>query len=50
MPDHPRLLQLYIWQEYDLAADFPGLCGFVDYWKETLEGARRTRCASPTIA
>src|SRR5690606_5537637 len=39
MPDHPSLLQLYVWQEYDLAPDFPELRGFLDYWKETLEGA-----------
>lgn len=23
MPDHPSLLQLYVWQEYDLAPEFP---------------------------
>ena len=39
MPDHPSLLQLYVWQEYDLAPDFPELRGFLDHWKETLEGA-----------
>ena len=25
MPDHPRLLQQFIWQDYDLAPLFPGL-------------------------
>ena len=25
MPDHPNLLQTYIWQEYDLAPKFPVL-------------------------
>ena len=39
MPDHPSLLQLYVWQEYDLAPQFPELRGFLDYWTETLEGA-----------
>ena len=39
MPDHPSLLQLYVWQEYDLAPDFPELHGFLDYWTATLEGA-----------
>lgn len=38
MPDHPGLLQLYIWQEYDLAPDFPELRGFLDYWMRELEG------------
>lgn len=39
MPDHPRLLQLYLWQEYDLAPDFPALRGFLDFWSRELEGA-----------
>lgn len=39
LPDHPSLIQLYVWQDYDLAPDFPQLCGFLDYWRETLEGA-----------
>ena len=28
LPDHPRLLQTYIWQDYDLAPDFPILSNF----------------------
>jgi uncharacterized protein Usg len=39
MPDHPSLLQLYIWQEYDLAPFFPTLQRFLDYWRRELEGA-----------
>jgi uncharacterized protein Usg len=38
MPDHPALLQSYIWQEYDLFPDFPVLKGFLDFWTRTLEG------------
>ena len=38
MPDHPSLLQLYIWQEFDLAPKFPGLQKFLDYWRRDLEG------------
>lgn len=38
MPDHPGVLQTFIWQEYDLAPDFPRLFGFLDFWRETLEG------------
>lgn len=29
LPDHPSLLQLYVWQDYDLAPDFPTLRGFL---------------------
>jgi uncharacterized protein Usg len=37
-PDHPHLLQTFIWQEYDIAPDFPALLGFIDFWKEKLDG------------
>ncbi|MBI1621709.1 usg protein [Aquamicrobium zhengzhouense] len=39
MPDHPSLLQLYVWQEYDLAPHFPELRGFLGFWTKNLEGA-----------
>jgi uncharacterized protein Usg len=38
MPDHPGLLQLYVWQEYDLAPKFPTLKGFLDFWSRELDG------------
>ena len=38
MPDHPHLLQSYIWQEYDLAPRFPVLHDFLDFWSRELEG------------
>ena len=38
MPDHPSVLQTFIWQEYDLAPDFPRLFGFLDFWKAKLDG------------
>ena len=37
-PDHPSLLQLYVWQEYDLAPRFPTLKGFLDFWSRELDG------------
>ncbi len=39
MPDHPALLQLFVWQDYDLAPAFPGLRKFLDFWQRELEGA-----------
>ena len=36
-PDAPSLLQLFIWQEYDHAPDFPALFNFVDYWHREIE-------------
>lgn len=38
LPDHPSLLQLYVWQEYDLAPHFPELKQFLDYWERELAG------------
>ena len=38
MPDHPRLLQSYIWQDYDLAPKFPALARFLDFWQRQLDG------------
>ena len=37
-PDHPSLLQLYVWQEYDLAPRFPQLAAFLEHWHRELEG------------
>jgi uncharacterized protein Usg len=39
MPDHPSLIQLFIWQEYDLAPRFPVLAGFLDHWRLEIEAA-----------
>jgi len=37
-PDHPWLLQTYVWQEYDLCPNFPELQGFLRFWQRSLEG------------
>ena len=37
-PDHPWLLQTYVWQEYDLCPNFPELHGFLKFWQRSLEG------------
>ncbi len=38
MPDHPGLLQTFVWQEYDLAPRFPELRRFLDFWSRNLDG------------
>ncbi|HEU4987239.1 MAG TPA: aspartate-semialdehyde dehydrogenase [Rhizobiaceae bacterium] len=38
LPDHPHLLQSFVWQHYDLAPDFPVLYRFIDFWTEKLDG------------
>ncbi len=37
-PDHPWLLQTYVWQDYDLCPSFPVLNKFLNFWLETIEG------------
>ncbi|MDE3059854.1 MAG: Usg family protein [Pseudomonadota bacterium] len=38
LPDHPALLQSYIWQELDIAPRFPVLNKFLAFWEKELEG------------
>lgn len=38
LPDHPSLMQSYIWQEYDVHPRFPKLTSFLDFWSRNLEG------------
>ena len=38
MPEYPNLLQSYLWQEYDLAPNFPALHKFLDFWSHNLDG------------
>lgn len=37
-PDHPALLQSYVWQDYDCAPKFPKLKMFLDFWTDNLDG------------
>ena len=38
LPDHPALIQSYLWQDYDLAPAFPKLHDFLEFWSESLDG------------
>ena len=38
LPDHPSLLQTYVWQNYDLFPKFPALKEFLAFWETSLEG------------
>ena len=37
-PDHPALIQAYVWQEYDLSPKFPVLNAFLRFWESKLDG------------
>jgi uncharacterized protein Usg len=38
MPDHPAVLQSFIWQHLDLAPQFPELRRFLKFWEQNLDG------------
>ena len=42
MPDHPALLQTFVWQDYDIHPKFPNLRRFLDFWVEKLDGPLHT--------
>ncbi|MGF7162710.1 uncharacterized protein Usg [Rhodoligotrophos appendicifer] len=37
LPDHPTLVQTFIWQHYDVAPLFPRLIKFLDFWRQGIE-------------
>lgn len=38
LPDHPGLLQSYVWQDYDIAPKYPVLSKFLAFLARDLEG------------
>lgn len=38
LPDHPHVLQTYLWQDYDMSPDYPVLKRFLDFWRREIEG------------
>lgn len=38
LPDHPSFLQEFVWQDYDLAPQFPHLKDFLGFWVREIEG------------
>ena len=39
LPDHPDMLQSYIWKSLDRIPDFPKLTEFLALWEESRDGA-----------
>jgi len=46
LPDHPALLQEFVWQDLDIAPRYPELRRFLDFWEREIEG----RLHSVTVA
>ncbi len=38
LPDHPEILQEFIWQEFDIAPRYPVLTRFITFWEREIEG------------
>lgn len=39
LPDHPHLLQSFVWQDLDVAPQYPVLTRFLRFWENNLDGA-----------
>ncbi|MFZ2032016.1 MAG: hypothetical protein WAU68_17015 [Vitreimonas sp.] len=37
LPDHPSLLQSFVWQTLDLAPDYPRLHRFLNFWRREID-------------
>ena len=37
MPDHPSLLQSFLWQTLDVAPEFPRVHRFLDFWRAEID-------------
>lgn len=38
MPDYRNVLNTFVWQDYDLAPDYPRLFDFIEFWQGEIEG------------
>lgn len=38
MPDYRNVLNSFVWQDYDLAPDYPRLFQFIEFWHDQIEG------------
>ncbi|MBY0565583.1 MAG: usg protein [Hyphomonadaceae bacterium] len=37
LPDHPSLLQSFLWQTLDLAPNYPRIHKFLDFWRREID-------------
>ena len=37
MPDHPSLLQRFMWQTLDLAPEYPRIHQFLEFWRREID-------------
>jgi uncharacterized protein Usg len=39
LPDHPSLIQSFVWQTLDLAPRYPRIARFLDFWRREIDAA-----------
>lgn len=39
MPNYKHVLNTFVWQDYDLAPDYPRLFEFIEFWQREIEGS-----------
>ena len=37
MPDHPKLLQSFLWQTLDVAPEYPRVHRFLEFWRREID-------------
>ena len=37
MPDHPSMLQRFMWQTLDIAPDYPRVHRFLEFWRREID-------------
>lgn len=37
MPDHPKLIQSFVWQTLDLAPAYPRIHQFLEFWRREID-------------
>ncbi|MEE3071411.1 usg protein [Donghicola tyrosinivorans] len=42
MPDYKSVLNSFVWQDYDIAPDYPRLFKFIEFWQAEIEGPLHT--------
>ena len=38
LPDYPHVLNSFLWQEYDVAPDYPEMFRFIEFWQAKIDG------------
>ncbi len=50
LPDHPGVLQSFVWQALDMAPRYPVLGRFLEFWQRSLDGKLHSvRVASANV-